>query len=124
VGNWNGAIIRSIGWVLIFLIAYSFYELGIPVLTYPIQDFIAIFALFTSVYLALSVIGWLLVGLPFHWAVCKWSKPRYLYYLLSGVLIIVVLAVFGGFEAGIVFGLAATFQAMVFRFYVFKSAKI
>ena len=124
MGNWDGAIIRSIGWVLLFVVAYSFYEIGIPLLTYPIQDFVAIFGLFVSVYLALSVLGWLAIGMPFHWALCKWAKPKYGYYLLSGALVVVITALFGGLEAGLVFGLAATFQALIFRFYVFKSAKI
>ena len=124
MGNWDGAIIRSIGWVLLFVVAYSFYELGIPLFTYPIQDFVAIFGLFVSVYLTLSVLGWLTIGVPFHWAPCKWGKPKYVYYLLSGALVVVTTALFGGYEAGFVFGLAATFQALIFRFYVFKSAKI
>ena len=124
MGNWDGAIIRCIGWVLLFVVVYSFYKLGIPLFTYPLQDFMAIFGLFVSVYLALSVIGWLTIGIPFHWAVCKWAKPKYVYYLLSGALVVVTIALFGGLEAGLVFGLAATFQALIFRFYVFKSAKI
>ncbi len=124
MGNWDGAIIRSIGWVLLFVVTYSFYEIGIPFFTYPIQDFVAIFGLFASVYLALSIVGWLTIGLPFHWAICKWSKPKYLYYLLSGILVVLAIAAFGGLEAGIVFGLAATLQALIFRFYVFKSKKI
>jgi len=124
VGNWDGAIIRSVGWVLLFVVAYSFYELGIPLFTYPINDFVAIFGLFVSVYLALSVAGWLVIGVPFHWVICKWAKPKYVYYLLAGAFVVVAIALFGGIEAGLVFGLAATFQALIFRFYVFKSAKI
>ena len=124
MGNWDGAIIRSIGWVLLFVIAYSFYEIGIPIFTYPAQDFIAIFGLFAAVYLAISVIGWLLVGIPIHWAICKWSKPRFQYYLLSGISIILVLAMLGDLEVAIVFGLAATIQSIIFRFYVFKKEKI
>ncbi|GAB2881016.1 hypothetical protein ACCI51_18645 [Microbulbifer echini] len=124
MGNWDGAIIRSVGWVLLFVVAYSFYEIGIPILTYPPQDFIAIFGLFATVYLAISVVGWLVIGLPFHWAVCNWSQPKFIYYLLAGVSVSLVVSVVGSIEAGIIFGLAATAQAIVFRYYVFKSKKI
>ncbi|MEI8593565.1 hypothetical protein [Photobacterium sp. Hal280] len=124
MGHWDDAIIRSVGWVFLFVIAYSIYELGVPLLTYPIQDFVAIFGLFASVYLALSVTGWLIIGVPFHWAICKWATPKYVYYLLSGALIILTITLFGGHEAGVVLGLPATIQALIFRFYVFKPPKI
>ncbi len=120
MGNWDGAIIRSIGWVLLFVIAYSFYEMGFPVLDYPIIDFMAIVGLFTSVYLAISIVGWLLIGLPFHWAICKWSTPKTIYYLFPGVLVVLALVVSINLDAGIVLGMAATMQSVVFRYYVFK----
>lgn len=123
MGNWDGAIFRSIGWVLLLGVGYSLYEIGIPVFMYPIQDFLTLFGWVASVYLALSVAGWLTIGLPFHWAICKWSKPKYLYYLLPGALIVLAIATFGGLETGIVFGVAATLQALIFRLYVFKSKK-
>lgn len=42
--------------------------------------------------------------------------------LIGIALIVLVIAIFGGLESG--FGVAATLQALIIRFYVFKSAKM
>ena len=119
MGSWDKAIIKSIGWGLLIVVFYYFFEVGFP--GHSASDFAILFFLFLGVYLVLSFGGWLLIGLPLHYLLFKLSKTNFIYYPVVATLFGIVLWPFTNVEAAILFGLSAIFQAVVFRYYVFKT---
>lgn len=71
-------------------------------------------------YFSLSVVGWVLLGIPTHFAVCRWLSPKYQYYFMMCLLISVFLVVARGGSSSMIFVIAIFFQAGLFRYYVFK----
>ena len=72
MGSWDKAILKSIGWGLFLITPYYFYEVGFP--NHSASDYAALFIFFIGSYLVLSFGGWLLIGMPIHWYLCKTSK--------------------------------------------------
>ena len=119
MGSWDKAILKSIGWGLFLITAYYFYEVGFP--NHSASDYAALFIFFIGSYLVLSFGGWLLIGMPIHWYLCKTSKTGFIYYPLLALTLSIILLLITSFEAAIVLGGAAIFQASIFRHYVFKT---
>jgi hypothetical protein len=70
-----------------------------------------------SVYLLISIVGWLVVGFPVHWFVKKYTNGSYAFYIAIP-LIVVVGGLFNNTPQ--ILGLAALFQAFLFRYYLNK----
>lgn len=115
MGDFYPAMFLSICWVFALIVLAFVFENGMTTL-----DSFLILGYPLIVYVILSFAGWLAVGIPFHWAICKWLKPRYIYYTLAGFVVMLVLTILTNIQIGVFLGLPAVLQATIFRYYVFK----
>lgn len=73
--------------------------------------------LYVGVYLLVSIAGWLVIGFPLHFLICKYTNRSYLYYAALPIAFVLPPLFYKG---SLLHGLAALFQALIFRFYVYK----
>ncbi|WP_091345263.1 hypothetical protein [Alkalimonas amylolytica] len=103
------------------VLLYAIYEILLP----PDFDSLAGFGmfamLFISVYFLFSLIGWLLIGFPVHWLICKYSSGSYFFYIAAAVLFTALIyLVFGVIEVAAIYGFFALIQAVLFKYYAYK----
>jgi inner membrane protein involved in colicin E2 resistance len=118
LGRWESAIVKSIlivGAVSACVIAFNY---GLSLTLSGLHELISFLGLFALVYLVVSAAGWLLIGLPVHWVICKYTKGSYFTYIAAALSIDSIIWLLLGFEAAIFFGIAILFQVVVFRYYV------
>ena len=115
VGNFDKAILKSVGWGIILLICYYIWEMLLQELAFSKGNV----QLFLGAYFVLSLAYWLLFGLPLHLILCKYAKTDYINYMLVPIVFCIYL-IFYQLEA-IALGFYAVFQMLAFRFYVFKT---
>lgn len=73
-----------------------------------------------ALYFTFSFIGWLIIGIPSHFILCKWVSPKYMYYLyIVGIIFLLVFA-FLGLGQALIISTPILFQVALFRFFVFK----
>jgi hypothetical protein len=119
-GNWIKSIAKSVSLGFLVLVLYG---LGMQVFQGEFfQAHENVLLLFISIvaYFGLSVSGWVLVGIPTHFAICRWLSPRYQYYALTCLVVSLVLVIFRGFANSAIFIVAIFIQAGLFRYYVFN----
>lgn len=75
------------------------------------------FLLYFGIFLLISLLGWLLIGFPTHWLICRFTSKAYFYYALIPSLFLGISYLSNGpwFLGGI-----ALAQALLFRYFVFK----
>lgn len=119
-GSWGRAIFRSVLLGFVLLVAYVTVAQIAGGGFYSAHENLLLLLMVGFVYFGLSILGWLLFGIPTHFVLCKWFSPRYVYYFSVCLIMSVFLVLFKGFSNSIVFVIAIFFQAALFRFYVFK----
>ena len=92
LGKWDSAIIKSIYLTAFLVLVYAAFEIGIPERLSDLAGFGIFTLLFVCVYLVFSIAGWLIVGFPAHWLICKYSSGSYFLYV--GVVLLFTLAVY------------------------------
>lgn len=116
-GNFIGASLRAIGWIALICFTVtaviSIYEFSIGPIIF--------FGFFLFFYISISLAGWAFIGLPFHWLVCRYTSSQYYFYILAATLFTLGIYALGMEESSLFFGAIALIQALIFRFYVFKS---
>ncbi|EHR39380.1 hypothetical protein [Alishewanella jeotgali] len=124
LGRWDSAVFKSVFLTAFFVLLYAIYEMGFP------NDFdslsgLSMFAiLFMGVYLLFSLVGWLLIGFPVHWLICKYSRGSYFWYVTAAVLFFCLLfLVFGVIEVAAIYGFFALIQAVFFKYYAYKQPR-
>ncbi len=121
-GRWAQAMTKSILWVAAYVLAYTLYELHVPSGKINPVSTIQVALLFIAVYILLSLVGWLVIGLPVHFLLCAFGcKYFYLYPLFALAAALGLLGFMDG-EGAALLGVAAILQATIFRYYVFSSA--
>ena len=124
LGKWHSAIIKSISLTAFFVLVYATYEIGLPVSLDALAGFGMFALLFIGVYLLFSVFGWLLVGFPAHWLICKYSSGSYFFYIVAALLFTVAVYFFAGVsEAAFIYGFFALIQALLFKYYAYSQPK-
>ena len=115
--NWDSAVIKSIGYVGIGIAVWFLFNGLVPSSLDDIYGLAVTFLLYISVYLIISIVGWLVVGFPVHWFVKKYTNGSYAFYIAIP-LIVVVGGLFNNTPQ--ILGSAALFQAFLFRYYLNK----
>lgn len=68
-----------------------------------------------------SLVGWLLIGFPVHWLICKYSSGSYFLYIAAAILLIGLLySVFGVGDGAVILVFFALVQAVLFKYYAYK----
>lgn len=116
LGNWLSAIVKSIFLVGLLYVVYSILRMPPPQYSYLLY-LLALIGILGLPYLLLSIAGWLVIGFPAHWAICKYTKGGYFYYILAAIAFSLMLAILD-VGLALLFGSVALLQALVFRFYV------
>lgn len=116
-GSWDSAVIKSICYVGIGIpIWFLFNGLSLSALN-DILGLAVSFLLYIGVYLLISIIGWLVVGFPVHWFAKKYTNGSYTLYVALP-LVVIVSGLF--YDTPQILGWAALFQAVLFRYYLYK----
>ncbi|MBO9492421.1 hypothetical protein J7384_18815 [Endozoicomonas sp. G2_1] len=118
MGNWDNAFIKSI----IFVgIASIIYLLATAIINgYEPHEFMLVLALYGTGYIFVSFVGWMLVGLPTHYLLSKYTSASFLNYMAVVVSLTGVFWLFPNAGAALFFGLFSGSQALIFRYYVYK----
>ena len=116
-GEWDSAIIKSILYVGIGIAIWSLFTGLAPSSLKDVWGLLVVFFLYIGVYILISIIGWLVIGFPVHWFTTKYTNGSYLYYAALPLIFVIV----GLFHhTQLLLGLAALFQAVIFRYYLYK----
>jgi hypothetical protein len=119
-GNWKNSIVKSVSLGFFALVLYG---LGMQVVQgefFQAHENMLLLAITFVVYFGLSASGWVLVGIPTHFVLCRWFSPRYQYYALACLIVSLVLVILRGFASSAVFIIVIFLQAGLFRYYVFS----
>ena len=76
LGRWDSAVFKSVSIPAILVLLYAVYETDLPLDVDGLSGFGMLIALFIGVYLLFSLGGWLFIGFPSHWLICKRSEER------------------------------------------------
>lgn len=124
LGNWVKAIIKAI--FITSLIAPVFFLVwtGIPSSLDELSVLAVILLIFYINYLLMSAVGWACVGFPTHWLICKYSNGRLVWYVLAVALITLAMSLIFQHPVAFIYGAAALIQVLLFKYYVYKPAKM
>ena len=118
MGNWDSALIKSIIIVgfasILYLLVMSLID------SYEPHEFALLLVLYGTGYLFVSFIGWLLIGLPTHYLISKFTNAAYHYYLTVIVLLSLMYWAFSNTGSALFFGSFTASQVLIFRYYVYK----
>ena len=121
LGRWDSAVFKSVSIPAILVLLYAIYETGFPLDLDAIAGLGTFAMLFIGMYLIISLVGWLIIGFPVHWLICKYSSGSYFMYVAAAVLFSGLLfVVFGGVEVAAIYGFFALVQAVLFKYYAYK----
>ena len=120
-GNWQRSILLSVVSGYLVLGIWLFTSQVIDGYIFNAAEQMLVIGIGSIIYLGLSICGWVLIGIPIHFSLCRWAKLEWRFYLYAcGLVALAICAIYGIFS-GFFFGAAVLFQACVFRYYVFKS---
>ena len=119
LGHWDRAIIKSLSWVALGIISVTLVSGSIPTTANDLSGLIVSFLLFIGVYLLISIVGWLFIGFPTHWLICKFTDASYKFYFAVSIFVGLILYSLNN-QDSMLFAITAFSQAMIFRFYVYK----
>lgn len=87
LGEWDSALFKSL--FISSLLIPVIYLFGTnETEVSDIFGFFVSFLLYFGVFLLISLLGWLLIGLPTHWLICRFTSKAYFYYgLLPGLFL-------------------------------------
>lgn len=120
-GNWEKSILLSVvsGYLLLGLWLFGSQIIDGYIFNAAEQTLVIVIGSIT--YLGLSVCGWVVIGIPIHFALCKWAKPEWRFYLYTSCVVALAIWPIYGIFSALFFGAAIVFQASVFRYNVFKN---
>ncbi|ESP91473.1 hypothetical protein N483_18205 [Pseudoalteromonas luteoviolacea NCIMB 1944] len=119
LGCWDSALFKSLFISSLFIPAAYLFDLynSNDFLWSEVHSFFVLFLLYFCAFVLTSIVGWLFIGFPTHWLVCKFTSKNYVYYaLLPGLFLCESLLTNGPWLLAFI----ALTQALLFRFYVFK----
>ena len=116
LGEWDSALFKSLFTSsLLIPVVYLF---GTSEIQGPdLFGFFVSFLLYFGIFVLISLLGWLLIGFPTHWLICRFTSKAYFYYTVIPGLFLGI----SYFSKGPWFlGGIALAQALLFRYFVFK----
>ena len=113
LGNWDTAIIKSLFSVALGVVFFTIFSNSLPTTANDFYGLVISILMFFGVYLLISIIGWLLIGLPIHWLITKYTKGSYILYILLPLAFVILGLLLNG---SLLFSLVAFFQALTFRY--------
>jgi len=119
IGNWDSALLKSL-FISSFLIPIAYLGDSFQLNSFELTELAGLlvsFLFYIGVFLLVSMVGWLLIGFPIHWLVCKFKHTGYFYYASVPACFLCVSYFTNG---PWLFGLIALTQALLFRYFVFK----
>jgi len=118
MGNWDNALRKSIMFVgiasIMYLLIIAFIE------NYEPNELMLLLVSYGTGYFFISFVGWILIGLPTHYLLSKFTNASYLYYLAVIVVLSLIYWSFSNTGSALFFGLFAVIQVLIFRYYVYK----
>ena len=121
LGRWDSAVFKSVSIPAVLVLLYAIYETGFPLDLDAVAGLGTFAMLFIGIYLIISLVGWLTIGFPVHWLICKYSSGSYFMYVVAAVLFSGLLfVVFGAVEVAAIYGFFALVQAVLFKYYAYK----
>lgn len=109
-------MLQSIAWVGLAVVLYGLVAVDATSSLKSFGGFLVTATMFFSVYFMLSIFGWLLVGLPSHWLISKYTSSGYLYYVAAVIVFALAVLLMSNLPTAILFGVVALAQALIFRF--------
>ncbi|MDP2635133.1 MULTISPECIES: hypothetical protein [unclassified Pseudoalteromonas] len=117
LGRWDDAILKSLLYVGIGIAVWALFANLAPLSINGLFGLVVTLLLYAGVYLLISIAGWLIIGFPLHFLISKYTNRSYLYYAALPMAFVLPPLYYKG---SLLLGLAALFQALIFRFYVYK----
>jgi hypothetical protein len=118
---WLNAVLKSIG--IVGIVPFGCTIVVSMVLELQSYSYFLILALFLSVYFVFAFLGWVLIGLPTHYLLMKFTNGSFTYYLSVVMPITLVVFYFTDIWAALLFSGLATSQVALFKYFVKERAK-
>jgi len=118
------AVFLSINFGLLPLFIYLFFEIGLPTKDFLSEGWLLYILFAVIVYLIVSILGWIIIGVPVHLLVCKYFSSQLYQYLIPILAISILLNFITDSELAIFLGFSATIQAILFWLFVYKKGLI
>ncbi len=123
LGRWAEAIIIAVFWVslpgaLLFCVG-----VGFPNTADKVAQLGGLLLVYYAIYGFLSLVGWMVIGMPVHWLICKYGEGKNAWYVLAIVLFTIAACGFAGFGVGGILGTAALLQWSLFRYFVYRPSR-
>jgi hypothetical protein len=120
LGRWAEAIISAVFWVslpgaLLFCVGTGF-----PNTAEKLAQLGGLLLVYYAIYGYLSLVGWMVIGMPVHWLICKYAQGKAAWYWLAIVVFTAVACVITGVALGAVMGGVALVQWWVFRYVAYR----
>ena len=120
LGNWDGAMLKSIMLVGVLTIFYYVIALAVSARPTGIYGLLVFIGLYAPIYFFCSFVGWFIMGLPVHWLICKYSRGGYPSYVLAILVFALMVYSVSNIAVTVFFAGVALLQVLIFKYYVFK----
>ena len=122
LGRWATAIISAVFWVslpgaLLFCVGSGF-----PNTAEKLAQLGGLLLVYYAIYGFLSLVGWMVIGMPVHWLICKYGEGKLVWYLLVMALFSAVVGLIVGVGIGGFMGAVALMQLFLFRYFACRQS--
>ena len=91
------ACVKAICWTSLYIFLLSIpYFLSDTSASEKVIELASFYVTAFSVYISISVLGWLFIGLPTHWLIMKFTNAHMVWYCLAAALIFFILFLLDG----------------------------
>ena len=115
--EWDTAIVKSIFYIGFAIAIGALFTSFMPTSLNDVYGLAITFLLYISIYLLISMLGWLFIGFPIHWLIQKYTNGSYIFYIALPTIFIII-SLFD--KSPMLLSLTAFFQALLFRYYLHK----
>jgi hypothetical protein len=120
LGRWAEAIISAVFWVSLPGALYLCVNGGLPNTAEKLAQLGGLLLVYYAIYGFLSLVGWMVIGMPVHWLICKYAQGKAAWYWLAIVVFTAVACVIAGVALGAVMGGVALVEWWVFRYVAYR----
>jgi hypothetical protein len=119
LGRWATAIISAVFLVSLPGALYLCVSVGLPNTADKVAQLGGLLLVYYAIYGFLSLVGWMVIGMPVHWLICKYGEGKLVWYLL--VMAAVVGLIVGVGISGFM-GAVALMQLFLFRYFAYRQS--
>lgn len=120
LGQWDNAILKALFWVSLPGPLYFLVGIGLPNTAEELATLGGLLLVYYSIYGFISLVGWMVIGMPVHWLVCRYDGGKIGWYVLAIALVAAVVGITAGFYVGCFMAIVALLQLGVFRYFVYR----